>query len=389
MEPNETTGLIPLDDGTPTIEFKIPAADNSASGTGPENEVRDIPEEPETASPTAIFRVLRRAAALILTGITLITGGICLGHAAIGLRIDAAILPEFLLNTLSAGEVHAVPVLSDFRKATAADLPAFPLTPLNPEEEPAPVTAEETEIPRKIPAPLTLTNETPYSPDLTSIAKTERVIPPLRDLYEQYGSGTPVVLLLSTHATESYSEHAEEEYRTSDDSENVIRTASVIAGKLEASGIGVIHCRTRFDEEDFTLAYYNASLEIRRQLKEHPSIQYIIDVHRDSIQTEDGTYIAMESDGLARMMFVVGTDHGGSGHTGWEDNLALAARLHTALEQSTPGLMRPVNLRSASFNQQYTSGSLILEIGSCAGSLDSAVRSAELFAEILTDEIIG
>jgi stage II sporulation protein P len=107
------------------------------------------------------------------------------------------------------------------------------------------------------------------------------------------------------------------------------------------------------------------------------------------IQAEDGTYIAMESDGLARMMFVVGTDHGGSGHTGWEDNLALAARLHTALEQSTPGLMRPVNLRSASFHQQYTSGSLILELGSCAGSLDSAVRSAELFAEILTDEIIG
>ena len=389
MEPNETTGLIPLDDGTPTIEFTIPAADDSVSGSVPENEVRDIPEETATAAPTVIFKVLRRAAAAILTGITLITGGICFGRTLSGLRIDAAVLPEFLLNTLSAGEVHAVPSSEGFRNTSAADIPALPLTPVEPGEAPEPETAEKTEIPDNPPAPLTLTNETPYSPDLISLAETGRVIPPLSDLHEQYGSGAPVVLNLSTHATESYSEHAEEGYRTSDDSENVIRTASVIAGKLEESGIGVIHCRTRFDEEDFTLAYYNASLEIRRQLKEHPSIQYIIDVHRDSVQAEDGTYMAMESDGLARMMFVVGTDHGGSGHTGWENNLALAARLHNALEQSAPGLMRPVNLRSASFNQQYTSGSLILEIGSCAGSLDSAVRSAELFAEILTAEIIG
>jgi len=169
----------------------------------------------------------------------------------------------------------------------------------------------------------------------------------------------------------------------------VIRTAALIAETLEEAGIGVIHCRTKFDEEDFTLAYYNASLEIRSQLRDNPSIRYIIDVHRDSVQNTDGTYLAMETDGMAQLMFVVGTDHGGSGHAGWEDNLALAARLHTAIEEEHPGIMRAVNIRSASFNQQYTQGSLILEIGSCAGSLENALKSAGLFAKALADEIIG
>jgi stage II sporulation protein P len=89
------------------------------------------------------------------------------------------------------------------------------------------------------------------------------------------------------------------------------------------------------------------------------------------------------------MMFVVGTDHGGSGHTGWQDNLALAARLQKSLSGDCSTLMRDINLRSASFNAQYTSGSLLVEIGSCASTLDEAKNAAELFADHLAREILG
>ena len=61
------------------------------------------------------------------------------------------------------------------------------------------------------------------------------------------------------------------------------------------------------------MAYYNASLEIRRVLKEYPSVSYIIDVHRDSVELSDGTHYPLkaEADGhiAAQLMFVVGTDH--------------------------------------------------------------------------------
>lgn len=375
MEQNEITALIPYPDDAPTIEFSLPPRDEPYTGPIPETVVIE-PEDEVTRIP--VTKILRRIVAVFLLGVTVITAGICAGHAAAAIAFASDSIPTALLTALSAGEVHCTAVIPENRKSTAADSPDAALNPLRPPET-------EDAAPEREPNPLTITNETPYTPDVNALLTRERAIPPLAGL----SPDEPVVLILSTHATESYAEHAETGYRTSDDSENVIRTASVIAEILEEAGIGVIHSRTRFDEEDFTMAYYNASLEIRAQLKEHPSIRYIIDVHRDSVMANDGTYLAMESGNLAQMMFVVGTDHGGSGHTGWEDNLALAARLHTAMEAENPGLMRPVNLRSASFNQQYTSGSLILEIGSCAGSLENAVRSAEIFAHALADEIIG
>ena len=88
-------------------------------------------------------------------------------------------------------------------------------------------------------------------------------------------------------------------------------------------------------------------------------------------------------------MFVIGTDHGGSGHTGWTDNLSLAARLHTAIDSAHDGIMRSINIRSASFNEQYTKGSLLVEVGATASTIEEAKLGGEIFANFLADEIIG
>jgi hypothetical protein len=52
-------------------------------------------------------------------------------------------------------------------------------------------------------------------------------------------------------------------------------------------------------------------------------------------------------------------------------------------------MMRSIDLRSASFNEQYTKGSLLLEVGSCANTLEEAKISADIFADALIREIIG
>jgi len=235
-------------------------------------------------------------------------------------------------------------------------------------------------------------NETPYDPDLSALAASERTIPPLDELYAEYGSDAPVVLILSTHGTEAYAESASEDYRSSDCTENVVSCGEVIASVLNERGIHTIHSSELYDEADFTMAYYSASLAIKRILRDHPSVSYIIDVHRDSVLI-DGNHAAPSveyDDGhTAQMMFVVGTDHGGSGHSTWQNNFALALRLQNTLNGEIPGIMRSINLRSASFNEQYTDGSLLLEIGACGTPIAEAHRSAAIFAEALADEIIG
>jgi len=242
------------------------------------------------------------------------------------------------------------------------------------------------------PDALALINETPYEPDLHALVTAGRTIPPYSELTARYGADAPVVLILHTHATEAYADSAGSDFRSTDSSENVTAVGSLIADRLAESGIGVIHCTELFDSPDFSMAYYNAALAIRTYIEEYPSISYILDIHRDSILSGE-TYVrpVTETDGedTAQIMFVVGTDHGGSGHTGWQDNLALASRLQQSLNEKYPSLMRDINLRSASFNEQYTSGSLLVEIGSCASSLEEVKRAAERFADALTAEILG
>ena len=159
------------------------------------------------------------------------------------------------------------------------------------------------------------------------------------------------------------------------------------------SGHRCIRCKELFDAESFDMAYYNAARYIRQTLEDHPSIRYILDIHRDAITAGDGTGIrplsVLDDTEYAQLMFVVGTDHGGSGHTEWETNLALAARLQTALHTENPTLMRDINLRSASFNAQYAPGALLVEAGSACSTLEEAIRSIQVFGEALAKEILG
>ena len=237
-----------------------------------------------------------------------------------------------------------------------------------------------------------INTETPYDVDLDEILEMPRAVAPLDELYRNYGSIAPVVLIIHTHGTEAYAEHAVDGYRTNG-KDGVIGIGSVIASVLTENGINAIHCEVPFDQPDFNTAYYSASLAIRDYLSEYPSISYIIDVHRDSILLPDGTYFAplttIDGSSAAKLMFVVGTDYAGSGHAGWRDNLALCTRIQSSLMKSYDGLMRGINLRAASFNEQYTKGSMLLEVGSCANTYDEAAASAAVFARALADEIKG
>lgn len=248
--------------------------------------------------------------------------------------------------------------------------------------------------PTENPLPMTLSNETPYQPDMAQILLRPRAVPTLNVLREIYGENAPLVLILHTHGTEAYADCAHRDYRSDDPAKNVISVGAHIADRLTDAGIPVIHLTKAFDSPDFSMAYYNAALEIRAALEEHPSLSYIIDVHRDSILFPDGSYYAAlgqgkDGEAAGQIMFVVGTDHGGSGHVGWEDNLSLAARIHQSIVSAHPTMMRDINLRSASFNEQYAPGSLLVEIGSCACTHGEAMAGADIFADALIREIAG
>ncbi|MBR5633289.1 MAG: stage II sporulation protein P [Clostridia bacterium] len=242
-------------------------------------------------------------------------------------------------------------------------------------------------------------NETPYTPDTLTIYANELTIPTLDKLHVKYGAASPTVLILHTHGTESYLDEgdavytADESFRSYDTDENVIAVGRAAAAVFRENGIGVIHLETMFDEKDYNSAYYLAAEEIKKICAAYPSIAYVFDIHRDAMITSDGVCLApvspLETDegDAAQLMLVVGTDHAGSGHSKWEENLSLALKIQRSALAINGGIMRPLNLRSASFNEQYTSGSLLVEVGAAGNSLSEAVRAVKIFATAASEVI--
>ncbi|MBQ7982553.1 MAG: stage II sporulation protein P, partial [Clostridia bacterium] len=209
----------------------------------------------------------------------------------------------------------------------------------------------------------------------------------------------PLVLILHTHGTESYAPDGASAvpentaYRTQDTSQNVVSVGAVLTETLENSGIPVLHCTTMFDADSYTDAYTLAAAYIRETTAAYPSIAYVFDVHRDALESADGTVLrpVTEIDGeiCAQVMSVVGTDEAGAYHPDWVGNLTVAVHLQARLNAVYPAFARPINLRTATFNAQYAPGSLLLEIGAAGNSVEEAKSAAYRLGCVLADLICG
>jgi len=201
--------------------------------------------------------------------------------------------------------------------------------------------------------------------------------------------GGPKVLILHSHGSESYekTENYQEttQYRTLDTQYNVVSLGDRLAQLLEDGGVEVIHDRTIHDYPSYTRSYSQARKSIQAYLKQYPDICLVLDLHRDALQDASGNqvgYTVQTAAGeAARVMLVVGTNQSGLSHPNWKENLALAVKLHAQLEKKTPGLCRPISFRSQRFNQDLSTGALIVEVGAAGNTRQEALVSIELLAQ--------
>lgn len=200
----------------------------------------------------------------------------------------------------------------------------------------------------------------------------------------------PTVLIVHSHATESFSEGGYKEtspYHTLDTNRNMISIGAYVARLLEDEGISVIHDTTLHDDPSYDLSYTNSRKSVQEYLKKYPSIRLVLDLHRDSYEDGQGNQAAhtvfSQGEALAPLMFVVGTNYGGLTHPAWQENLALALKLQTQLESLCPGICRDLNLRSQRFNQDLSAGSLLVEVGASGNTYQEAMGAAQMLADAI------
>ena len=192
------------------------------------------------------------------------------------------------------------------------------------------------------------------------------------------------ILIIHTHGTEGYIECPSS--RTEDTEKNVVKVGTVLTDKLKEYGFNVLHDPKMHDLPSYNGSYKNALITLNWYKEHYSGINIVLDVHRDAFERSDGSKVKVisEQNGkkAAQVMFVAGTDDCGLSHPNWQENLKLAAYLYANGNSSYPGFFRPIDLRSERFNQHITNGSLLVEFGSNGNSLDEAVYSAEILADI-------
>lgn len=203
--------------------------------------------------------------------------------------------------------------------------------------------------------------------------------------------GEPRVLILHTHATESYTKQGEayEEsaaFRTLDEDYNMISVGDRVAELLEQAGIGVIHDRQLHDYPSYNGSYNHARKSITQILQENPGICLILDLHRDAsgdLNNQFRPVANVEGVDTAQIMLVMGTNAAGLNHPDWEENMSLGLKLQAQLERQAPGITRPMSLRSQRFNQDLSPGALLIEMGAAGNSHAEALRAAEQLAKAI------
>ena len=192
-------------------------------------------------------------------------------------------------------------------------------------------------------------------------------------------SPDPQILIMHTHATEDYRLSAGLWYspgdgaRTTDTNLNMCAVGRVMADTLNAAGLNTLHDET---------------------LNDYPSYKVVLDVHRDAIETEGGSRMApvctVDGRQAAQVMIICGCDNGGSVQLpDWRQNLRFAAAWERSMEGMYPGFTRPVLFSYRFYNQDLTTGSLLIEIGGHGNNLNEALYAGQLAANGLVQALLG
>lgn len=204
----------------------------------------------------------------------------------------------------------------------------------------------------------------------------------------------PQILILHTHATESFEEYDCDYYdirgtwRTTDNNKNMVAVGEILTKELETYGITVIHDYTQHDYPSYNGSYSRSAETVKKYLEKYPSIKVVFDLHRDGVERENNVIVKscveIEGEKAAQVMVVVGCDEDGSlNYPNWRDNLRFACEITNKLETDYKGITRPIFLSNAKYNMNLSKGLLILEFGTNANTLEEAQITAKYVGKSL------
>ncbi|MBQ1173051.1 MAG: stage II sporulation protein P [Lachnospiraceae bacterium] len=202
----------------------------------------------------------------------------------------------------------------------------------------------------------------------------------------------PQILIYHTHSQEGFVDSV-----AGDLSTTIVGVGEELAGILrEEYGFNVIHDTGIYDLPNRDYAYSVSAPAIEKILAENPSIEVIIDLHRDGVAKT--THLVQEVGGreTAQFMFFNGISYlNATGDIDYlknpyiKENLAFSFQMKLAADRYYPGFARNIYLKGLRYNMHYRPKSLLIEVGAQTNTVQEAMNAAEPLAHILAMVLKG
>ena len=232
----------------------------------------------------------------------------------------------------------------------------------------------------------------------TSITSDQLNAPELlqMDLRMKTGNDQPQILIYHTHSQEEFIDSV-----PGDASTTIVGVGDYLTKILKENyGYNVLHVTDTFDIVDGKLdrnqAYNYAQERISQVLEENPSIEVIIDLHRDGVA--DNQRLVTEVDGkqTAKVMFFNGLSRTKqNGEISYlpnpyiQDNLAFSLQMMLACEKYYPDFARTIYLRGYRYNLHLRPKTLLVECGAQTNTVEEEMNAMEPLADVLNKVLTG
>lgn len=201
----------------------------------------------------------------------------------------------------------------------------------------------------------------------------------------------PIVYIYNTHQLEEYSGVTPYDYSVKP---NVMISSYIMREKLENLGISSVvetnNVKEYLDNNNMSYnnSYHATEYFAREMQKKYPSIKYLIDIHRDSVNY-DKTYTEIDGKGYAKVLLVTGLEH-----TTAENNIGFAEELDEIIKEKYPGLSRGVLKKTGApiygvYNQNLNGKSVLIELGGVDNKIEEVYNTVEAISECLKEYIEG
>lgn len=205
------------------------------------------------------------------------------------------------------------------------------------------------------------------------------------------GGEEPEILIYHSHSQEAFADSvpgAEED--------TIVGAGNRLTELLEEEyGFQVLHHKGVYDVPSRDDAYSKALPDIESVLAANPSIQVVIDLHRDAVA--EGTKLVQTIDGrdYARFMFFNGICRSQNGPITYlsnpylQENLAFSFQSQVVAESYFPGITRKIYLKAWRYNMHFRPRNMLIELGAQTNTVEEVMNTCEILAFVINEVLSG